>query len=184
MIIRLSRSNCVLFPLLAHYASGLHLECRLLCRHRICSRRALFPDWRAVRSHLGWSDGAGVRITVCHVQQLFAKLSLCNVRSFRVRCRHKYTLQSLLWFAVVRQLLPNTNTHTDTHQTHTDTHPSHTHSLETGCFQAYARIDGAFVCSVQSWHFEASLCLLFKAASQQQHTTWCNMVFVYKIWMN
>lgn len=55
--------------------------------------------------------------------------------------------------------------------THTDTHPSHTHSLETGCFQAYARIDGAFVCSVQSWRFEASLCFLFKAASQQQHTT-------------
>lgn len=100
--------------------------------------------------------------------------TLCR---FRVRCRPKNTLQSLLWFAVVRQLLPSTNTHT-----HADTHQhTHTHSLETGCFQAYARIDGAFVCSVQSWRFEASLCLLFKAASQQ-HTTWCNMMSAYKIY--
>ena len=44
--------------------------------------------------------------------------------------------------------------------THTHTH---THSLETGFVQAYAPIDGAFVCSVQSWRFEAGLCLLFKS---------------------
>lgn len=44
--------------------------------------------------------------------------------------------------------------------THTHTH---SHTLETGCVQAYARIDGAFVCSVQSWYFEASLCLLLKS---------------------
>lgn len=51
-----------------------------------------------------------------------------------------YTSQSLLWFAVVWQSSPSGNMHTETH--------TNTHTLETGCVQAYAQIDSAFVCSV------------------------------------
>lgn len=53
-----------------------------------------------------------------------------------------------------------------------------THTLETGCVEAYAQIDSASVCSVQSWCFETSLCLL----TDLQHMAWCNMVSAYNIY--
>lgn len=59
---------------------------------------------------------------------------------------------------------------------------THTHSLETGCVQAYAPIDGAFVCNVQSWRFEASL-FFFKKQTRSiwLDVTWyLHIIYIYK----
>lgn len=88
--------------------------------------------------------------------------------SSRVRCRRTRTLQ----FSRFGSLSSSSR------------FPALTNSMETGYVEAYARIDGAFVCR---WRFEASLCNFFSRQGEKkadlQHMTWCNIVTAYNIYI-